>query len=71
MAHFEVDFAKLKKIGGGSIATFCRRYDLPRCSLYGVNGNTHFQDGTKTQMISETLMALGAGKWVENGKEVV
>lgn len=72
MAHFEVDVAKLKEIGGGSVKTFCERNGLPRCWIYDVDGRRSFRTGSKGQMVSEKLIALGIGKWVNDPrKEVV
>jgi hypothetical protein len=62
--QFLIDFAKVKEMGGGSVVTFCKRNNLPRCHIYAINGKKAFNDGSKSQMIAEKLMILGIGKWV-------
>lgn len=70
MAHFTVDIAKLKEVGGGSVKTFCERNGLPRCDIYQVDGRKCFRDGSKGQRVAEKLIALGIGKWVNDEKVV-
>lgn len=70
MAHFEVDVAKLKEVGGGSITTFCDRNGLSRCHLHNINGRRSFRCGSKGQLMAEKLIAMGIGKWVNDTKVV-
>jgi hypothetical protein len=66
MAHFEVNMAKVKEIGGGSVKTFCARHGFPRIDIYAINGRNHFRDGSQAQRIMEKLLELGVGRWVND-----
>ena len=71
MAHFEVDFAKLKKIGSGSIQTFAELNSLPRRYVNYVDGKKSFVKGSKGQAVAERLVILGVGDWVNDERVIV
>ncbi|RLA75847.1 MAG: hypothetical protein DRG78_20175 [Epsilonproteobacteria bacterium] len=62
---FKIDMAKAKTVGGGSISTFCKRNNILRAVMYQMNGAVSFRDGSKAQAISEKLINLNVGKWIE------
>lgn len=66
MAHFVVDFAKIKQASGGSIKKFAERNELPRRLVSYVNGRRSFVDGSVGQGVAEKLLALGVGQWVND-----
>lgn len=69
MAHFTIDMAKLKEVGGGSVATFCKRNQINRPLIYQINNQRSFVDGSNAQSVAQRLLTLGIGKWVNKVEE--
>ncbi|WP_456403509.1 hypothetical protein [Hydrogenimonas sp.] len=61
---FVIDRAKLLNLGGGSVAEFCKRYDIDRQLFYSVIGRSRVSSGTQAHKIVEKLIEMGVGKFV-------
>lgn len=64
--EFELNEAKMQNMGGGSITSFCERFNINRNLMYHIKGKSYVRPNTKSASLVEKLITMGVGKYINS-----